>query len=223
MIHRRAPSLVASLLLFACSGSTATVVGGSPDAGPGADGGATDGGPGGACPANVPGASTPCAPVGATCEYGGGDHLLCSTIARCQQGRTGQGAWFVDVPGTDCIPGPASNPAACPAAFGSLPTGSACPANLPSDCVYAEGMCSCASCEGDGGMQNEWACEAFPQPQGCPEPRPRIGSACTQEGQSCGYGSICGETRAIPYLRCQNGTWEQEEIGADCAVRKCGP
>ena len=85
-------------------------------------------------------------------------------------------------------------------------------------------MCGCIPCIGDGGgvgSQQEWACDPYPTPSGCPEPRPLIGSACTQEGQSCSYGEMCGVVGG-PSLGCQNGHWASQPTAASCAIHQCG-
>jgi hypothetical protein len=138
------------------------------------------------------------------------------------QGSSGAITWNVTPPSADCLSSPDKNPGACPKDFAALPTGSACPKQSLS-CVYDQGMCGCIPCMGEAGVgsQMEWACDPFPQPQGCPVPRPLIGSACTQEGQSCGYGELCGVVSG-PSLACRNGRWESQPIAAACAIRQCG-
>jgi hypothetical protein len=222
--------LVVGVAIGGCSGSTTTIgdtdAGGRPPDGGGLDGTTPDGGstpdgsPGGACPADVPTDGASCASVDLYCEYGGtGPELLCSTTAHCNT----NGKWSVIVPGKECIPSQAQNPSDCPSSFTGLPTGSACPNdNFATRCVYPEGMCGCLPCMGDGAMAKEWACQTYPTPDGCPEPRPRVGTPCTQEGKSCSYGGICDVTGSIPILQCQNGAWHIEPIAADCAIRQCG-
>jgi hypothetical protein len=43
---------------------------------------------------------------------------------------------------------------------------------------------------------------------GCPEPRPRIGAACTQSGLECDYGACFGGVA----LDCQGGYWQQAQV-----------
>ena len=126
--------------------------------------------------------------------------------------------------GKDCVASPAQNPNSCPADFGTLPNGGACPQSPGPTCVYGKGMCGCVPCVGDSGtgQQQEWLCEPFPQPQGCPEPRPLIGSACTQDGQSCAYGTVCGVIKQQPMLICQSGRWQSQPFAASCILRQCG-
>jgi hypothetical protein len=212
--------------LGGCGGSAANVDGsdGGTTDGSSPDGATNDGAaPGGNCPANLPTANAPCDAPGLACEYGGtGDHLLCSTIANCQPAAGGN-QWFVTAPQAGCVASQAQNPIGCPPSFTTLPTGATCPREAVNGCVYTEGVCGCIPCMADGGASStEWACEAWPAPPGCPEPRPRIGSPCTNEGQSCMYTSVCGVNDGEPALGCQNGRWVQQAFGADCAIRACG-
>lgn len=215
-------------VLVACGGSAATIGGGDGGANDGSsanDGSTSDGStPGGECPTAVPTAKSPCATPGLSCEYGGtGDHLLCSTIASCQAAASGGNQWYVNAPPSGCVASPAENPMGCPPSYATLPTGAACPREPATQCVYAEGVCGCIGCMADGGgASTEWACQPWPAPSGCPEPRPRLGSPCTQEGQSCFYANVCGVNDGEPVMGCQNGRWVQQAFGADCAVRACG-
>jgi hypothetical protein len=216
----------------ACGGSTFSnggADGGTP--GPNAndggsfDSGANDGSPGGDCPANVPAAKNACSPAGLSCEYGGtGDHLLCSTMAECQPSASGGNQWFVNAPAASCVASPSQNPLGCPPTFGTIPTGASCPREPASDCVYPEGTCGCVSCAPDGGgtIATEWVCDPWPTPNGCPEPRPRIGSPCASEGQSCMYADLCSVGNGQPAMGCQNGRWVLQAFGVDCAIRHCG-
>ena len=47
---------------------------------------------------------------------------------------------------------------------------------------------------------------------GCPEPRPRIGSSCTQPGLSCDYGSCTGGV----LLQCTDGSWQM--VDTPCPI-----
>ena len=222
-------ALPVSLALAACGSTAPAFVGGGGDDGgtdTGAlpDGALPDGSRRDSCPGAAPTLGQACTSPGMACEYGGtGPNRLCTTNAVCITGSSGTTAWNVTPPQPGCIAEPKQNPPECPATFGTLPTGAACPkAGL--SCVYDQGMCGCTPCFGDGGGggQTEWACDPFPQPTGCPEPRPLIGSACTQEGQSCAYGQQCGVVSG-PYLTCTAGQWRQQVFGAGaCVARQCG-
>jgi hypothetical protein len=49
----------------------------------------------------------------------------------------------------------------------------------------------------------------------CPASRPRVGSACTQEGTSCAYGN-CND----PFERCTQGTWHTERSSCPVSSRR---
>jgi hypothetical protein len=232
--------VVLSLTLAAGCGGASTVIEGAAvdggleaDGGLGADGGLEassdggshdDGAPGSACPSAIPANGAACTPQGLSCEYGGvGDHLLCSTIAVCQQNSGGAMVWFVSPPAAGCIASPADNPLGCPPSFTTIPTGASCPREPARQCVFAEGVCGCTPCASSTGtMTNEWLCESWPTPSGCPAARPRLGTACTQEGQSCMYPSVCEVNDGEPAMICQNGLWTFQAYGADCAILTCG-
>ncbi len=228
--------LTLSAIVVACGGATTSGI-----SGPGSDGGTggSDGGtasdgsvsPSG-CPESMPAAGTSCDKPGATCEYGGqGPLLLCSTLAQCQTQGGGAGSWTVTPADAKCIATPTQNPSSCPKAFGDVPTGAKCPAGNAlgtASCVYPEGMCGCESCyePSDGSLGNqsqEWKCDPYPMPgDGCPSPRPEIGSACPKEGQSCFYGGGCGTPIPFSAIACQSGAWTPEAVGLDCAILTCG-
>jgi hypothetical protein len=51
-----------------------------------------------------------------------------------------------------------------------------------------------------------WTCS---QPAaGCPNPRPRIGSSCSQDGLSCNYGACSGGVE----VQCKDGYWQQANV-----------
>jgi len=235
---------IVPLLAVACGGAVSTdLFSGAGDGGGGGDGGAgggddsgggsdagpsTDAAPSGSCPAALPRAGSSCSTPNLGCEYNGvGDHILCSTVATCLENNKGPGgglAWDVTPPDARCVGAQSQNSALCPPSFGTLPTGALCPVDSSSMCVYPEGECTCVPCATGtgGGTSKEWACEAWPTPANCPEPRPRIGSACTTQAQSCPYGAPCGITSALPYLTCDDGAWRRTPVAADCALRRCG-
>jgi hypothetical protein len=226
--------------VLACGGSVVSVTeanGEGPDGGPPVGDAApgtpasdafapSDASPVGAgCPAQTPIADAPCSVPGLSCEYGGfGDHLLCSTVATCQPGAGKGTTWYVSRPAKDCISSPAANPAECPSSFGAIPMGGACPQAAPGQCVYAEGVCGCVPCAPDGSnaFTNEWACASWPAPSGCPAARPRLGTPCAPEGQSCMYANVCDVNDGEPAIGCQSGRWVITPFGADCAIRQCG-
>jgi len=200
MAVRRDINLVALALSFAlgCGGKTSQV-GSGHDAG--ARDAATEDAPAGSdaashsdapaawspvCPGSAPAMNAPCSQDNLSCEYGCGSVLVCST-----------GAWSGSLENPFCPMGP--NPAACPTVFAAIDASSACPD--PGDtCVYASGVCECNAPfdpTPDGGAS--WWCGPG---AGCPMPRPRIGSACVSEGQTCSYQE-CGAAQT-----CQGGVWQ---------------
>jgi hypothetical protein len=216
-------------LVAACGGSksnsTAPTDAGANDAS------TTDGGfvPA-SCPIALPTAGAPCQQILTECEYGGDGPLrLCSTVARCDVASgTTAGTWDVALPASTCVGTQAQNSAGCPASFGALASGSACPASegiSAGTCVYPEGLCACETCTEieDGGAlgpsKPEWACDPYPAPVGnCPATKPALGSACSVEGQECQYGNGCGSPLVFSAVGCQDGSWSQLAVGLDCAV-----
>lgn len=204
--HRAFLFVSVSVLLFAgCSGSPARSSR-APD-----------------CPASLPQAGSTCTPDlpprGGVwlCEYGSDPH--CTTVAQCSAtSASGPYQWTLTEPDPSC----AGNPPACPASFGALANGAACPG--AQSCTYPEGRCSCAPCaSGAGGQGTEWECEAWQTPAGCPEPRPLLGTACDTEGQECGYGAACcGSVSTEPAMVCNGGYWSVVPVGCDCAATLCG-
>ena len=202
--------VMVSTLGVACGGHSfvgdldGTSDGGGGSDGGGSDGGGSDGGGGAACPSSVPAQNAPCSPADLTCEYGSDSNVQCDTVARCQAGR-----WEVQYPvkGQSC-PSPGIEKG-CPSSFGAVPQGKEC-TSFGLQCGYPQGRCACTLAFGppvpvDAGA-GRWYCEA-PQ-QGCPQPRPRIGSACSLSGaQYCDYGActLPGGTS----LSCVSGIWHE--------------
>jgi hypothetical protein len=199
-------------ILFACGGSIATLDGN--------DGSA----PGGSCPSELPTDKTPCDVLDLACEYGGtGDHLLCSTIAYCYSVPGGGNQWYVKPPWSGCIASQAQNPIGCPPSFTTLPVGATCPREPATQCIYDQGVCGCITCFADGGARStEWACNEWPAPRGCPERRPRVGSPCTNEGDTCPYAIMCSVNDGEPPMECKNGRWVVQELSDACAIHACG-
>jgi hypothetical protein len=197
---------------FACGGATGSLGGGT-----GSDGGASgDGGTGGGtspCPITPPGDGSDCGPQGLTCEWGGATVQDCDTLALCNGGR-----WQVTAPGPgglDCKPGTL---AMCPASFPSVPREAHCsPYGLY--CDYAQGRCACTVPAGpgfpaDASAVAEWLCQD--PAAGCPQPRPLLGSVCSQEGLQCDYGAC-----TIPggnAETCQGGLWTEGGMACPAAA-----
>jgi hypothetical protein len=206
MNHRQWPILVALGFVGACGGESANVTGAPVDGGsktpPSADGStsptASPSGPlSSACPAQIPVANSGCTSESVTCEYGTNIDPTCNTIALC-----GLGAWSITGPGQ--CPNPAGNPSSCPASFADVPNETACtePGVV---CDYPEAQCPCTTFTGLGqppASQATWQCPV----SSCPNPRPRMGSACTVGESSCLYTNDVGEG-------CIDGTWQELETG----------
>jgi len=163
-----------------------------------------DGGPGPACPATQPAVGAPCSQESLECEYGTSQYPGCDAIVQCSSGY-----WGTEFgPAGYCPTGP--NPEGCPASPDDVNDGGATCSTAGLTCHYALGQCYCGSLFGplpqpeDGGTYN-WSCDD-PGP-GCPQPRPRVGSPCTQEGQSCEYFA-CDWAQ-----QCTGGLWQAEPEG----------
>jgi len=94
--------------------------------------------------------------------------------------------------------------------FASVPQGYHCVDN-GLVCDYPQGRCACNASRGgpvliDASASATWACQV-PTTQGCPTPRPPLGSPCTQTGLFCDYGgcNIPGGTAE----QCTGGRWQQ--------------
>jgi hypothetical protein len=210
------------LLTAGCGGTAYSSVFGAPepdggyggeDAGPLPDAGPNghDSGPGvdssapwsPECPAALPAIGTACARDTLQCEYGSATwNVACDVVVQCQAG-----SWASYTPSYGpCTPEPGPNSASCPAGFDDVPQGAAC-GSPGLSCSYAQGVCDCTEGFGgvevpvntDGGVSGYWSCE--PEP-GCPYPRPRVGSACSNEGTYCTY-EACGYEQT-----CTGGVWQ---------------
>jgi hypothetical protein len=195
-------------IVAACGGSVVDGVNGGGDGG-GSDGGST-GNDGGletvGCPASLPNDGVACTPEGAFCEYGTNNGACGDPTTTC----TG-GVWKqpLPTPGVACLPSDS-----CPASHASIVDGQNC-GNEELECNYpGQGRCTCAT-QGFGGLPvyvdggtppNVWECEQ-PTP-GCPVDRPRIGSACSTENQSCTYGD-CSMPDTVD-IECSGGVWINE-------------
>lgn len=192
--------IVGALLIAGCGGSTASIGGDDSGAGPGpACGG--DAPVVVPCPPDVPVAETACTTdFRLTCEYGAQLDARCDVLAHCQGG-----AWSLTGPSPSAIcPSPA-NSAACPGALDLVPRGGPCQAT-DDECTYPDGRCVCVPLP-SAPSSAAWVCDD-PAP-GCPQPRPRLGSAC-DEGQyaECGYGELgqCEMPGGV-MLECDSGYW----------------
>ncbi len=174
----------------------------------------TDGGLSNSCPSQSPVASSACSSKGLECEYGTDPNIACDTIARCDPS-----GWSVTTPSTQGCPTPPLAPA-CPGTFAAVKEGASC--TTPISCAYGQGTCSCGvycgpqypvghTCE--AGTPNTWHCEGGGG-QGCPEVRPRVGSACASDKLSCSYGD-CNSISVV----CQAGLWHTQHYGCPVSTK----
>jgi hypothetical protein len=208
-------------LASACGGSTFTPDGGAthdaaPDGSGSTDGGGigNDGGsPGDAssspCPSAAPADASACGTDGLECEYGSNPVPECNTVATCDSAH-----WAVQPPttGDAC---PTMRSPSCPASFSAASPAVHCePLGLV--CDFAEGRCDCSVGGGpvplDASAAARWHCQT--PGDGCPEPRPGLGTPCTTEGTSCDYGSCT--VQGGSGQQCHNGTWQTEAFA--CAL-----
>jgi hypothetical protein len=135
------------------------------------------------------------------CEYGNNPNPACNDIESC----TSNG-W------SDPPPGPACPTGTCPATYAQVPQGQACtPQGL--DCAYPQGQCNCDSEPESAKQTPVWLCST--PATGCPEPRPDIGTACSQSNLSCDYGACTGGIA----LQCTGGLWQQEATACPALTR----
>jgi len=191
-------AVLLSLVLIACGGTTTSPLddgGSGNDGGTGNDGSpGSDGGPSNGCPTSPPTAGSACVSTkgGPKCEYGTNPDPGCNQLFVCVSN-----AWVDQSSGQLCAP-----QSDCPATYASVPNGQDCkPEGL--DCAYKEGQCNCSTAGPVQQTQATWHCS--PATQGCPSPRPDIGSGCSQAGLQCDYGACTGGVA----LECTDGAWEQ--------------
>jgi hypothetical protein len=190
-------AITVSVLALGCGGVT---VSGSRS--PASDDGGT------VCPAALPTLGASCETEGLEREYGAASwNVSCDTVVECEGGK-----WSTDQPSLGpCTPKPGPNSAACPASYSSVPLGASCDSQLLS-CAYDEGVCVCqgefevppALPDGGASAPTYWACNPG---QGCPFPRPPLGTSCAHEAISCQYV-------ACTYAQsCTGGVWHGVEDG----------
>lgn len=137
----------------------------------------------------------PCAPVGLDCEYGNDPRRACNTTLTCAGD-----SWTQMKTYGDCAP--VDPPGACPATYADGDSGASC-STLNAICVYPEGTCACSG--GLAGLiTNQWWW-CWPAPSSpCPAVRPLAGTACSQAGTVCDYGS-CYVPSLFDELSCSDG------------------
>jgi hypothetical protein len=174
------------------SGDASGTDGSGDDSGGSSDGGSSDAGtPDWASLCTdfpSPDAST-CPEPGLTCEYGSSPNPLCNTLALCASG-----GWETTEPTPACAYG------ACPASYAAVQQSATCPAD-PFSCSYPQGQCNCNLTSNGANPRLVWSCTT--PAAGCPEPRPRLGSPCSQPNLSCDYGACSGGIKQI----CVNDIW----------------
>lgn len=210
--------LALCLVAAACGGKTAandTAI---------ADTGTTgDSGPGPLAPdcppASVEGA---CTKEGLLCEYGADYNPLCNTVRVCSGGRWASPISFGGAPKCpSAVPTIPPNGAECAATRSGVPAGSTCTSKA--SCNYDGSLCFCGvfcpsypirmrDCDPDAGVTTSccdttrvaWHC--FDGPKYCASNRPRIGTACTSDGESCAFeiAEECGQNR----MECRAGVWQ---------------
>lgn len=219
--------LVAAIAVAACSGRTESSA---------SDGGSSDAGADSAplppdCPTTLPAEGTSCKKDQLLCEYGDDFDPRCNTTRVCSSGTWASPVTFGGRPTCPSTPpavGP--NPPMCPATRASVPTGTLCTGST--SCTYDGSTCFCGRyCPSypirqpdcDGGVTVgccnatvQWNC--FDGPKFCPQPRPRIGSACTTEGDSCAVSAPveCGQAT----ISCKGGTWQLVDFGCPVSSAK---
>jgi hypothetical protein len=147
--------------------------------------------PTGTCPQDAPTSGASCANVGLTCEYGTSWYVHdCTAIYVCGDAGTWTGGQLPCLPNNGNCP---SDPDAAPSCNPDV-----------GPCDYGDRHCECATqcggpCCGSGA---KWECYA-PAQNGCPFPRPDLGTTCANEGQNCQYGSCCTGSMLV----CSGGLW----------------
>jgi hypothetical protein len=146
------------------------------------------------CPASPPDAGSMCGAPN-VCEYGTSNIVDCDLIAACQQS-----VWLVSKPHAGSASCQTPSQSACPAAFEAVVRGGGCDGGA-TFCDYPQGRCRCVGTLGSSNLV--WSCQDPPAP--CPRPRPRLGSACPQEGLVCVYDP-CGLSGGGAQL-CRTAVW----------------
>lgn len=189
-------AVLLSLVLVACGGDVFNGDDSGTDGGPGNDGSpGSDGGTSSGCPKSPPTPGSACVTTkgGPKCEYGTNPDPGCNQMFVCVSN-----AWVDQTSGQVCPP-----QSDCPTSYASVPNLQDCTPNGLA-CAYAEGECICTTDFGPVSKTTPaWNC--IPASNGCPSPRPDIGTACTQPNQQCDYGACNGGVA----LTCTDGAWQQ--------------
>ncbi len=154
------------------------------------------------CPVMVPEERSPCTSI-VTCEYGGDAHHDCTTSATCASDGSEAPVWHTYSPAAGC----GVNSGGCPATFGALKEGSACPGDQVL-CDYDEGRCGCIGCgaSATGPTGSVWSCRKWDSGgDGCPPISPLLGDACQTPDKFCTYNG-CGISVGVS-MQCSTGYW----------------
>lgn len=196
----------------ASSGSGGSGSGGGSSGGTGS-GSSSGGGKSPNCPSSPPTNGGTCTSPNLSCEYGGDPNIACDTVLNCEPTGLSNATWVLSqsFPNGETCPTPAPGTDGCPAAYPASNTSCDLPSALT--CGYPQGLCGCGfPCDGaclpvDGGAV--WICED--PGQGCPEPRPLAGTACSDEGLACNYGS-CNLPGGPAGMTCTDGFWSLNDF-----------
>ena len=189
--------LPVALAVGACGLGHAGTISGAPVASSGADAS-----PDGPCPAARPSAGTACPDSFAgLCEYGADPDYICNSSLECRGGLwTSTPPASTNAAGAAC---PTPRDSACPASIADITNGAAC--GVAMTCGYADGICDCIVPPlMPQDVPRSWFCDRADI--ACPSPRPRVGSACETDGQTCDYGA-CSIAEGL-VLGCTDGTWQ---------------
>ncbi len=213
-------AIILALAAVACGGTEAVRSGGGDAAGGGQDAGSDrtlgvegsteaaappdasllEGGP---CAPSPPSVGAPCdTPPLQLCEYGPAFHVECDYVLRCDPA----GGWTIEFDG-----GCPFTAQGCPPSLADIDAGGACMNGAgQSSCDYPGTNCTCAlACAAGAAPSGFWTCFSDSGP-GCPWPRPRAGTACTQEGIVCPYAPPCCEGSI---MNCTGGYWQLQASG----------
>jgi hypothetical protein len=147
------------------------------------------------CALTEPVVGVPCSMPGYTCEYGDDSNSACNQLRICETyGSETKWVRNVPAPAGVCPTSPQPSPN-CPSTF---PSGDCSALDGGATCEYAQGFCVCNV--NDSGI--DWRCD---DQLDCPQPRPRLGTPCASEGQTCSYLACFVPWGAT--ITCKAGIW----------------
>jgi hypothetical protein len=141
------------------------------------------------CPSGTPTLKDSCIPLMLECEYGPSPSPKCNQIYTC----TSNG-WVESVKNPmDCVVG------TCPSTYEDATSEMICDTQ-GLQCLYkTDGVCGCGNLF--GGSVFDWDC--VPGSTACPSPRPRLGTPCKEDLETCGYAECAGGVQ----IECTGGYW----------------